>query len=269
MKKVKALETPGVDGADLDAKRAAAYDRAVDYQPGRGDDKLTDLASVPSFLRWFVNSYGKHTLAAIIHDDQIAKKRDTGSLGSDVVADRLFREMLRACGTPMFMSWVMWTAVALRTRWNAGGRKRAQLLGWAATSAAGMGGTALLFATGRRPWALLWAAVTIAIAGLLWGRQWGAAVVAAISLPLMAPAAALVLVARFGLWVLDELMGGGHDSTDDKAQTSPARPDLPAGHIAEGNGGSAVIELRDERSEPPSPSPDSTKGSERRKSGAG
>src|SRR3954454_4050222 len=44
----------------------------------------TDLASIPPFMRWFVNSYGKHTLAAIIHDRLITDGRpNTGALGSD------------------------------------------------------------------------------------------------------------------------------------------------------------------------------------------
>ena len=28
----------------------------------------TDLASVPFLMRWFVNSYGRHTLPALLHD---------------------------------------------------------------------------------------------------------------------------------------------------------------------------------------------------------
>src|SRR5712691_2555663 len=31
-------------------------------------DQPTDLASVPFFLTWFIQSYGRYTLAAVLHD---------------------------------------------------------------------------------------------------------------------------------------------------------------------------------------------------------
>ena len=33
-----------------------------------GDGEMTDLASVPQFMAWFERAYGRHTLAAMIHD---------------------------------------------------------------------------------------------------------------------------------------------------------------------------------------------------------
>ena len=37
----------------------------------------TDLASIPQFMRWFDDTYGRHTLAAIIHDRLIRDEPNT------------------------------------------------------------------------------------------------------------------------------------------------------------------------------------------------
>ena len=56
----------------------------------------TDLASVPLFMRWFENSYGVHTLAAILHSTSSSSEAQTdGELGSDTLSDRFFREMMK------------------------------------------------------------------------------------------------------------------------------------------------------------------------------
>ena len=86
----------------------------------------TDLASIPPFMRWFVNNYGKHTLAAIIHDRLITDgKPNTGVLGSDTLSDRFFREMMGAAGIGWLQRWVMWAAVAVVAL---GGRRDPSLL---------------------------------------------------------------------------------------------------------------------------------------------
>ena len=191
-----------VGAAKSDLKGAELFAEAACYNP---DDGLTDLASIPRFLRWLVNTYGAHTLAAIIHDKLITDKANTGALHSDVVSDRFFREMLHACRMPWLLRWTMWTAVALRTRWKAGGLKRLELALWALASVAGMGGTILLLAAGHTAAALGFGALILVVAGLLWGRQWGAAMVAALALPMIAPAALLVLLASGLFWVADRI----------------------------------------------------------------
>lgn len=179
-----------------------AYQKAADYRPGEGS---TDLASIPWFMRWYVNTYGKHTLAAIIHDQLITDAPNGGSLNSDVVSDRFFREMLAACGTPYFKRWVMWTAVAMRTRWAAGGWKRIKLLLWALSSVVGIGGTIWLLVAGHLLAALGFGAAMLLVSAVLWGRQWGAAIVAAFALPLIAPAVVLVLIVWGILAVADKV----------------------------------------------------------------
>lgn len=191
-----------VGAFNSDEERLQAYRTAADYHPSEG---TTDLASIPWFMRWYVNTYGQHTLAAIIHDQLIADAPNRGTLHSDVVSDRFFREMLEACGTGYFKRWVMWTAVAMRTRWAAGGWKRVKLLLWGLSSVVGMGGTIWLLVAGHLLAALGFGAALLLVAAVLWGRQWGAAIVAAIALPFIAPAAVLVLVAAGILWALDKV----------------------------------------------------------------
>lgn len=162
----------------------------------------TDLASIPPFMRWFENSYGLHTLAAILHDEQIVDRPNEGSLRSDALADRFFREMLGAAGVPWLKRWIMWSAVALRSRWVAGGRRRAQLLAWIGLALIGI--TAFVAAIGR--WVGVWdpgiapgllvatALVLPFAAAPLWGKQIGAGLVAAVAAAWVLPAAVFGLV---------------------------------------------------------------------------
>ena len=170
-----------------------------------GDGEMTDLASVPQFMAWFERSYGRHTLAAMIHDRLITDGRpNTGMLGSDTLADSFFRNMMGVAGVPTFKRWIMWAAVAMRTRFAAGGFRRATLLMWimsavvgsaCAISAVGQG----LFGWGRTfgasPWLLIGIALVLpVVAGLLWGQQFGASLVAAAAGLWLIPAAAIASV---------------------------------------------------------------------------
>ena len=184
------------------AEREAAVQRAASYEPRDG---TTDLASIPQFMRWLVNTYGRHTLAAIIHDKLITTTPNGGALRSDVVSDRFFREMLGAAGMPFFLRWVVWTAVALRSRWSAGAAKRLKVLLWGLTSIVGIVGTIALLANDQAVAAFGFGAGLLLVAAALWGRQWGAAVVAAIALPWIAPAVVVVLIATVFFWLLDRI----------------------------------------------------------------
>ena len=150
----------------------------------------TDLASIPQFMRWFTNSYGVHTLAAIIHDRLIREKPNAGALGSDTLSDRLFRYMLEAAGVPFFKRWIMWTAVAMRSRWAAGARRQATLIVWLALATFGLslGWYAAFHTNGVL---FLIAAILPGVSAPLWGKQWGASLVAAVAVPWILPAAAV------------------------------------------------------------------------------
>ena len=159
----------------------------------------TDLASIPRYLRWFESAYGAHTLAAIIHDDLIVDKPNGGPLEDDTLSDRFFREMMKSAEVPWLKRWIMWSAVALRSRWAVGGIRRLSVLVWLLLSAAGI--TSFVWAVGSATfgwdgpadtWALLLVALVLPFAAaFLWGEQYGAGIVAAIAALWILPAALL------------------------------------------------------------------------------
>jgi hypothetical protein len=135
-------------------------------------------------------------------------------LGSDAASDRLFRHMLASVGVPFFKRWILWAAVAYRTRWAVGGWRRLTLAVWVLLAAAGI--TAFVWSIVAIPLghdgpggvdALVLLAVSVAapaVAGLLWGEQWGAAVVTAVGAPFVLPAAIAAVGYSF-YWILERL----------------------------------------------------------------
>jgi hypothetical protein len=185
-----------------DAEARAMVDAARTFAI---DDELTDLASVPQFMAWFEAPYGRHTLAAMIHDRLITDgEPNTGALMSDTLSDSFFRNMMGVAGVPTYKRWIMWAAVAMRTRWAAKGLRRISLLAWigcaiigntCAISAVGQGLFGWGHSFGASPWLLAAIALVLPVAsGVLWGRQFGASVVAAAAGIWLFPAAAIALV---------------------------------------------------------------------------
>ena len=181
------------DGMDeTEARRAV--DEARTFSPR--EDNPTDLASIPRFMRWFENPYGRHSLAALIHDELITDQVNGGRLGSDTLSDRFFREMMRTSGVAWLKRWIMWSAVALRTRFAAGGVRRWSLLLWVAFSVLGIscavGAVGAWLADWPTPidpqWLLAVAAVLPVVAAGLWGEQWGASLVFAVAAFWIVPA---------------------------------------------------------------------------------
>ncbi len=166
----------------------------------------TDLASIPAPMRWWVNTYGVHTPAALIHDRFIG-----GELPSDVTEqhiDRYFRFMLRDSGVLIGKRWIMWSAVALRTRWKSGGVRTWLTAIWIVLALTGFTGTVWALITGQ-----FWLAATLTfptpvIAASLWGRQFGAGLIAAyIVLPWLVIPMALSLMLLSPFWLVEKLAG--------------------------------------------------------------
>jgi hypothetical protein len=140
----------------------------------------TDLASVPTFLGWFARRHGRHTPAALLHDQLITS--DPSALPAnqqmpDAQADLLFRQALAACDVALVKSWVLWTGVTLRTRNAMRPWGRLAIIAW---FVAALAGTAVLVA-GAATGNLL--AVALALVApipfaALWGRQWSAGLIA-------------------------------------------------------------------------------------------
>lgn len=201
-----------VRGGMTDDQARAAVDDARTFVPR--EDNPTDLASVPRFMRWFEDSYGRHTLAAMIHDQLITDTVNSGALKSDTLSDRFFREMMRTSGVPWLKRWLMWSAVALRTRWVAGGYRRWSIVLWLLLSAVGISATigsagALLFdwpwPLASPGWSLVVALLMIFVAAPLWGRQWAASLIAAVGALWLVPAAAMTSLAWVVYSVLERI----------------------------------------------------------------
>jgi hypothetical protein len=147
---------------------------------------LTDFASIPTYVSWFVTRYGRHTPAALVHDQLIA---DGVSNADRVRADDLFLEMMEHLDVPVVRRSVMWAAVTMATRWCHGMRGKVTLVGWGATATGGL--VLLVAGAARRRWR--WAALALLLpipASAWWGRHARAGLIAGYALiPVVLPAA--------------------------------------------------------------------------------
>ncbi len=185
-------------------------------EQGLGDDVLedirtvtpthlapeTDLASVPGPLRWFVNSYGLHTPAALIHDRLIPTDTSQHPGMTDPYADRFFRFMLEDLGYPWLKRWLMWTAVAFRTfyvtrRWIA--------ILWVALSLAAIVAFAVTLLSSGSIVILALLAVAPLVAAALWKKQYGAGLVAAYTAPITLIPAVVVAIGYGVYWVAERV----------------------------------------------------------------
>jgi len=172
----------------------------------------TDLASVPLPLRWLVSNYGAHTPAALIHDWMIVKGPPVVKGLTPQYADRYFRFMLRDLRVRWIRRWMMWAAVALRTRWVTGARHKILLVVWVIAALAGMGAFVAGFVIGS-PWLVVVATFAPFAFSLLWGRQYGAGLVASYNAPWVLPPTVIGLIG-YGIyagleWLVSKLSRGG------------------------------------------------------------
>jgi hypothetical protein len=162
----------------------------------------TDLASVPLPLRWLVSTYGVHTPAALIHDWMIDEGPPVIGGLTPQYADRYFRFMLSDLGVRWLRRWMMWAAVALRTRWKTGPRRRALLVVWMIAAIAGIAGFGAGLVIGRPSMVIVATVAPLGFA-LLWGRQYGAGLVAAYNAPWVLPPT-IIGMAGYGVYVVIE-----------------------------------------------------------------
>ena len=190
-----------LDAATIDALRWVEPDRLPE----------TDLASVPLPLRWLVSNYGVHTPAALIHDWMIDEGPPVVGGLTPQDADRYFRYMLRDLRVRWIRRWMMWAAVALRTRWNTGILHKILLCIWMVSALAGIGAFVVGFVIGS-PALVIAATIGPLVFGALWGRQYGAGIVAAYNAPWILPPTVLGAIGygiyTFLEWLLSKLSGG-------------------------------------------------------------
>lgn len=75
---------------------------------------VTDGASVPRPLWWFLPAWGTYSRAAVIHDyllKLIEASTPHAQAATRKEADAIFYEAMVVCGTGMTMRWIMWAAV--------------------------------------------------------------------------------------------------------------------------------------------------------------
>ena len=199
----------------------------------------TDLASVPGFLTWLVPRYGRHTLAALLHDhlqDDVKQKHMTSA-----AADEVFRDAMAETGVPLLRRWMMWAAVSIRTRKNDGGIGMVAALLWVGVYAV-MGGLGLpllvlaVVAGGIGAGAALslfaLAVVSPFVLGALWGRGYRFAILTG-GLTMLVGFAALVDLVVLGLYALLEFIVERFQKrpkplkNEKLKETQPARPSQP------------------------------------------
>ena len=173
---------------------------AVVEVPGR--TTITDLASIPLFMAWFVPVNGRHTPAAVVHDKLVrdsrtdspdrAVRRAASDRRSE--ADDLFLEAMAATGVPILRRRIMHAAVVMATRWQRGGIARIAMALWVLASLSGT--VALVWSALSGAWVVTALSALAPLAGaLLWGvRLYPAGVVAGyvallIALPALATTA--------------------------------------------------------------------------------
>ena len=160
----------------------------------------TDFASIPGFLSWFVSRAGRHTPAALVHDQLV----EPGMAPEDrAAADDLFLELMGCLDVPPVRRTVMWAAVSLATRWTGGWRHRIGIVLWGALAACGLVALMAGLVTGRPLWVVA-ALAAPTPASVFWGHKYRAGLVAGYALlPVAFPAASSAL--GYGTyWVIEE-----------------------------------------------------------------
>jgi len=160
----------------------------------------TDFASIPRYMSWFVSRYGRHTPAALVHDQLVT---DGMEFEARKRADRVFLQMLDDLDVPPVQSRVMWTAVTLATRLHGPLAAKAGTAVWAVAAAAGIGFLVWGLVT-LTLWIIVAALAGPAIAALLWGGQRSAGLIAGYALPVIAVPALASLVGYWIYWVIEK-----------------------------------------------------------------
>lgn len=170
------------------------------------EDIVTDLASVPRFFTWLVPRYGRHTLAALLHDHLV----DDTSFPRER-ADVLFRDSMRETGVPLSRRWLMWAAVALTTQWKLGGLRQARVVLWIALfglAALVLWPTVVYVLATSFGWPAVGLGVLAVAAAMIvplalswpWGRHWKVGALGGIALMFFSVQVVLVLFA-LGLYL--------------------------------------------------------------------
>ncbi len=185
----------------------------------------TDLASIPGPFRWWVGRYGVHTPAALIHDYFIGEPGTTPRPVdvSEQQIDTYFRTMLKESDVGFLRRWIIWSAVAYRTRLKSGGPKMLSLVVWSMLALVGLIGFVVGVVVSAPVWLLAVLALLPIPAAGLWGEQVAAGlVIAYVGVPFLAAPA---LLAALLSMAFDAAEGTRRESWDSfKEAFGPIRP---------------------------------------------
>ena len=181
---------------------------------------VTDLASVQPYVAWFVTRHGRHTPAALVHDQLV---RGSSSPAARVAADQAFLEAMRDLDVPPVRARVMWAAVTAATRWDGGPCQRAGMLVWGAAAAAG---TVLLVdgLVRRRKRRVAIAVVAPLAAATLWGRQYVAGVWGGYAVWFLVVPTATSLAGYGAYWSTEALVRGARRLLRRRGAPEPPGP---------------------------------------------
>jgi Protein of unknown function (DUF1353) len=164
----------------------------------------TDFASIPRYMSWLVSRHGRHTPAALVHDQLV---KDGISFEERQRADRCFVEMMDATQVPFVLSRVMGTAVSLATRWRGPFLAKVGIVLWGLLAGVGIAALIVGLIT-LTPWLIALSLLLPALGGLLWGRQFVAGVVGGYALPVIAAPAVAALLGYWVYWVIEMAVRG-------------------------------------------------------------
>ena len=164
----------------------------------------TDLASIPWFMAWFVPVNGRHTPAALVHDQLVESSADSDArIANRADADDEFLAAMRSCEVALLRRNLMYAAVTLATRING---SLLALIGIGLWVLASLSGTAALVwsALAGKPWMVLAALLAPLAGGLLWGwRNHRQGMLAGYAIWVIA-LPALACIVAYGVYVLAE-----------------------------------------------------------------
>lgn len=179
-----------------------------EYLVEPSDLPMTDLASVPWFLRWFVPRYGRHTLPALLHDWQYDNE-----IVSREEADMIFNESLASSGVPLVRRNLMTAAVLLFTRL----RSPIRAVGITLWFLAFLLGTWVVLNSVFDWWEPSWwqswfgpvAALAPILGSALWGVHYRFGLWAGYGALIIAPPTAVIMLSQGAYWLIEQALPGG------------------------------------------------------------
>ena len=159
----------------------------------------TDFTSIPRYISWLVSRHGRHTPAALVHDQLVVRDM---SFAKRQDADRCFVEMMDALQVAPVLSRVMWAAACLATRWSGPLRAKLGVVAWGLTAAAGIA-TLVVGIVTATVWIVVVALLLPLVGALFWGRQFTAGVVGGYALPVIAIPTLAAVVGYSAYWLVE------------------------------------------------------------------